>query len=156
MLVSNEFPTKETVSLGKHTKTFLFLSLVINLSSWSCWCLVGHAGELFSENLCAGGVCIRVRKLETYQEYKEAASAYQEAWSTLRKQAFGSWIRNPPDYHQFKWEGKICKELTGSKVFSSLACQTSFFLYARQALAFLVAESEQNVLHLPDLHISFV
>lgn len=45
---------------------------------------------------------LRVRKLETYQEYKEAASAYQEAWSTLRKQAFGSWIRNPPDYHQFK------------------------------------------------------
>lgn len=45
---------------------------------------------------------LRVRKLETYQEYKEAASAYQEAWSALRKQAFGSWIRNPPDYHQFK------------------------------------------------------
>ncbi|XP_021573184.1 tRNA-specific adenosine deaminase 1 isoform X2 [Carlito syrichta] len=45
---------------------------------------------------------LRVRKLDTYQEYKEAASAYQEAWSTLRKQAFGCWIRNPPDYHQFK------------------------------------------------------
>ncbi|KAF6078458.1 hypothetical protein HJG60_009263 [Phyllostomus discolor] len=45
---------------------------------------------------------LRVQKLETYQEYKEAAAAYQEAWSTLRKHAFGSWIRNPPDYHQFK------------------------------------------------------
>uniref|UniRef100_A0A8C9DKZ2 tRNA-specific adenosine deaminase 1 n=1 Tax=Prolemur simus TaxID=1328070 RepID=A0A8C9DKZ2_PROSS len=45
---------------------------------------------------------LRVQKLVTYQEYKEAASAYQEAWSTLRKQAFASWIRNPPDYHQFK------------------------------------------------------
>ncbi|XP_055155559.1 tRNA-specific adenosine deaminase 1 isoform X6 [Symphalangus syndactylus] len=45
---------------------------------------------------------LRVQKLDTYQEYKEAASSYQEAWSTLRKQAFGSWIRNPPDYHQFK------------------------------------------------------
>ncbi|XP_031313903.1 tRNA-specific adenosine deaminase 1 isoform X1 [Camelus dromedarius] len=45
---------------------------------------------------------LRVQRLETYQEYKEAASAYQEAWSTLRKQAFGSWIRNPADYHQFK------------------------------------------------------
>ncbi|EFB18017.1 hypothetical protein PANDA_017575, partial [Ailuropoda melanoleuca] len=45
---------------------------------------------------------LRMRKLETYHEYKEAASAYQEAWSVLRKQAFGSWIRNPPDYHQFK------------------------------------------------------
>ncbi|XP_030895044.1 tRNA-specific adenosine deaminase 1 isoform X6 [Leptonychotes weddellii] len=45
---------------------------------------------------------LRMRKLETYHEYKEAASAYQEAWSVLREQAFGSWIRNPPDYHQFK------------------------------------------------------
>ncbi|XP_008575434.1 PREDICTED: tRNA-specific adenosine deaminase 1 [Galeopterus variegatus] len=45
---------------------------------------------------------LRVKKPETYQEYKEAASSYQEAWSTLRKQAFGFWIRNPPDYHQFK------------------------------------------------------
>lgn len=45
---------------------------------------------------------LRVRKLETYQEFKEAASAYQEAWNVLQKQAFASWIRNPPDYHQFK------------------------------------------------------
>ncbi|KAM9607536.1 tRNA-specific adenosine deaminase 1 isoform 2-T2 [Trichechus inunguis] len=45
---------------------------------------------------------LRGQKLETYQEYKEAASAYQEAWSALRRQAFGSWIKNPPDYHQFK------------------------------------------------------
>lgn len=45
---------------------------------------------------------LRARKLETYQEHKEAAAAYQEAWRTLRKQAFGPWIRNPPDYHQFK------------------------------------------------------
>ncbi|XP_010607789.1 tRNA-specific adenosine deaminase 1 isoform X1 [Fukomys damarensis] len=45
---------------------------------------------------------LRVQKLHTYQEYKKAASTYQEAWSTLRKQAFGSWIRNPPDYHQFE------------------------------------------------------
>ncbi|XP_029780342.1 tRNA-specific adenosine deaminase 1 isoform X4 [Suricata suricatta] len=45
---------------------------------------------------------LRAQKLETYHEYKEAASTYQEAWSALRKQALGSWIRNPPDYHQFK------------------------------------------------------
>ncbi|XP_012868473.1 PREDICTED: tRNA-specific adenosine deaminase 1 isoform X1 [Dipodomys ordii] len=45
---------------------------------------------------------LRGQKLDTYQEYKEAASTYQEAWSTLRKQAFGFWIKNPPDYHQFK------------------------------------------------------
>lgn len=45
---------------------------------------------------------LRVQKLTTYQEYKEAAATYQEAWRALRKQAFGSWIRNPPDYHQFK------------------------------------------------------
>ncbi|XP_021112351.1 tRNA-specific adenosine deaminase 1 isoform X2 [Heterocephalus glaber] len=45
---------------------------------------------------------LRVQKLHTYLEYKKAASTYQEAWSTLRKQAFGSWIRNPPDYHQFE------------------------------------------------------
>lgn len=44
---------------------------------------------------------LRVQKLDTYLEYKEAASAYQEAWSALRKQPFASWIRNPPDYHQF-------------------------------------------------------
>ncbi|XP_028748602.2 tRNA-specific adenosine deaminase 1 isoform X1 [Peromyscus leucopus] len=46
---------------------------------------------------------VRVQKLDTYQEYKEAAAAYQEAWRALRrKQPFASWIRNPPDYHQFK------------------------------------------------------
>ncbi|XP_042086687.1 tRNA-specific adenosine deaminase 1 isoform X6 [Ovis aries] len=45
---------------------------------------------------------LRAQKLATYQEYKEAASTYQEAWSALRKQAFASWIRNPPDYHQFQ------------------------------------------------------
>ncbi|XP_006860219.1 PREDICTED: tRNA-specific adenosine deaminase 1 [Chrysochloris asiatica] len=45
---------------------------------------------------------LRGQKLETYQEYKEAASVYQEAWQALHKQAFGSWIRTPPDYHQFK------------------------------------------------------
>nr|XP_030719157.1 tRNA-specific adenosine deaminase 1 isoform X1 [Globicephala melas]XP_030719158.1 tRNA-specific adenosine deaminase 1 isoform X1 [Globicephala melas]XP_030719159.1 tRNA-specific adenosine deaminase 1 isoform X1 [Globicephala melas]XP_030719160.1 tRNA-specific adenosine deaminase 1 isoform X1 [Globicephala melas] len=45
---------------------------------------------------------LRVQKLVTYHEYKEAASTYQQAWSALRKQAFGSWIRNPPDYQQFK------------------------------------------------------
>ncbi|XP_051024928.1 tRNA-specific adenosine deaminase 1 [Acomys russatus] len=46
---------------------------------------------------------VRAQKLDTYQDYKEAASAYQEAWSALRSvQPFASWIRNPPDYHQFK------------------------------------------------------
>ncbi|XP_040592551.1 tRNA-specific adenosine deaminase 1 isoform X2 [Mesocricetus auratus] len=46
---------------------------------------------------------VRVQKLDTYHEYKEAASAYQQAWSALRrKPPFASWIRNPPDYHQFK------------------------------------------------------
>ncbi|XP_075392905.1 tRNA-specific adenosine deaminase 1 [Tenrec ecaudatus] len=44
---------------------------------------------------------LRGRQLETYLDYKEAASTYQEAWSALRRQAFASWIRNPPDYHQF-------------------------------------------------------
>ncbi|XP_056680447.1 tRNA-specific adenosine deaminase 1 isoform X2 [Monodelphis domestica] len=45
---------------------------------------------------------LRGKNLETYWEYKEAAASYQEAWKTLQKQAFGSWIRNSPDYHQFK------------------------------------------------------
>ncbi|KAM6222596.1 tRNA-specific adenosine deaminase 1 isoform 3-T3 [Rhynchocyon petersi] len=45
---------------------------------------------------------LRGQKLETYLEYKEAASTYQEAWLELRRQAFRAWIRNPPDYHQFK------------------------------------------------------
>ncbi|XP_036606795.1 tRNA-specific adenosine deaminase 1 isoform X2 [Trichosurus vulpecula] len=45
---------------------------------------------------------LRVKKLETYWEYKEAAASYQEAWRMLQRQAFGSWIRNPPDYQQFK------------------------------------------------------
>ncbi|KAM9067046.1 tRNA-specific adenosine deaminase 1 isoform X1 [Sarcophilus harrisii] len=45
---------------------------------------------------------LRVKKLETYWEYKVAATSYQEAWKTLQKQAFGSWIRNSPDYQQFK------------------------------------------------------
>ncbi|XP_068943792.1 tRNA-specific adenosine deaminase 1 isoform X2 [Petaurus breviceps papuanus] len=45
---------------------------------------------------------LRVKKLETYWEYKESAASYQEAWRTLQKQAFGSWIRNSPDYEQFK------------------------------------------------------
>ncbi|XP_074055843.1 tRNA-specific adenosine deaminase 1 isoform X2 [Macrotis lagotis] len=45
---------------------------------------------------------LRVRKLRTYWEYKEAAASYQEAWKTLQKQAFGSWLRNPPDYQQFE------------------------------------------------------
>ena len=67
-------------------------------------CLSGHRGEPSIENVCAWWcVCIRAQKLATYREYKEAASTYQQAWSALRKQAFGSWIRNPPDYHQFKW-----------------------------------------------------
>lgn len=44
---------------------------------------------------------LRTRTLQTYQEYKEAASAYQEAWAALRNQAFGSWLRNSADYHQF-------------------------------------------------------
>ncbi|XP_006888887.1 PREDICTED: tRNA-specific adenosine deaminase 1 [Elephantulus edwardii] len=45
---------------------------------------------------------LRGQKLETYLDYKEAASTYQEAWLALRRQAFGAWIRNPRDYHQFK------------------------------------------------------
>lgn len=105
MLFSTEFPTKEVrVSIGQHNKILLLpKSLVINLSSLLLRCLAGHGGELSSENLCAWWcVCIRVQKLVTYHEYKEAASTYQQAWSTLRKQAFGSWIRNPPDYQQFK------------------------------------------------------
>ncbi|XP_051830626.1 tRNA-specific adenosine deaminase 1 isoform X2 [Antechinus flavipes] len=45
---------------------------------------------------------LRIKKLETYWEYKVAAASYQEAWKTLQKQAFGSWIRNSPDYQHFK------------------------------------------------------
>ncbi|XP_028932084.1 tRNA-specific adenosine deaminase 1 isoform X4 [Ornithorhynchus anatinus] len=45
---------------------------------------------------------LRAKKLETYWDYKEAASGYQETWKALQRQAFGCWIKNPPEYQQFK------------------------------------------------------
>uniref|UniRef100_A0A7M4ENX4 tRNA-specific adenosine deaminase 1 n=1 Tax=Crocodylus porosus TaxID=8502 RepID=A0A7M4ENX4_CROPO len=44
---------------------------------------------------------LRMKKLETYQDYKEAAANYQEAWQVLRSQALGAWIQNAKDYLQF-------------------------------------------------------
>lgn len=105
MLLSSEFLTIERVAVGKRIKILPFLGLFLGLWLEICPAAgsVGRPTELIMENPCVCWcVCIRLRKLETYHEYKEAASAYQEAWSALRKQAFGSWIRNPPDYHQFK------------------------------------------------------
>ena len=90
------------MSLGFSRQEY-WSGLLINLSGQLRRYLSGRGGELSIENVCAWWcVCIRAQKLATYQEYKEAASTYQQAWSALRKQAFGSWIRNPPDYHQFK------------------------------------------------------
>ncbi|XP_038610057.1 tRNA-specific adenosine deaminase 1 isoform X2 [Tachyglossus aculeatus] len=45
---------------------------------------------------------LRAKKLETYWDYKEAAVYYQETWKALQRQAFGCWIKNPPEYQQFK------------------------------------------------------
>ncbi|XP_004600922.2 tRNA-specific adenosine deaminase 1 isoform X2 [Sorex araneus] len=45
---------------------------------------------------------LRAQTLQTYQQYKDAASTYQDAWSALRKQAFASWLRNPAEYQQFR------------------------------------------------------
>ncbi|XP_072278623.1 tRNA-specific adenosine deaminase 1 isoform X2 [Pyxicephalus adspersus] len=44
---------------------------------------------------------LRSQGLKTYQEYKESAASYQDAWRQLREQAFTSWIRTPRDYLTF-------------------------------------------------------
>ncbi|XP_044283717.1 tRNA-specific adenosine deaminase 1 isoform X2 [Varanus komodoensis] len=44
---------------------------------------------------------LRIKSLQTYWDYKEAAAHYQEAWQELRHQAFGSWVRNSRSYLSF-------------------------------------------------------
>ncbi|KAJ6652499.1 hypothetical protein lerEdw1_011469 [Lerista edwardsae] len=44
---------------------------------------------------------LRAKRLQTYWEYKEAATSYQEAWKELRRQALGAWVRNSRDYLGF-------------------------------------------------------
>lgn len=43
----------------------------------------------------------RAKRLQTYWEYKEAATSYQEAWKELRCQALAAWVRNSRDYLGF-------------------------------------------------------
>lgn len=156
MLLSSEYPTRRP-SCSKKAEQIppIPKSPGINLSSWSLRYLVGHRAELSGENPCAWWcVYVRLQKLETYQEYKEAASAYQEAWNVLRKQAFGSWIRNPPEYHQFKWEGKTCEELTVAE-FPTI--HTGLLLpLCWTKLSFPSSWIRKKVRHLPERHISSV
>ncbi|OXB78343.1 UNVERIFIED_CONTAM: hypothetical protein H355_009114, partial [Colinus virginianus] len=44
---------------------------------------------------------LRMKTLETYWDYKEAALNYQEAWKALRSQALLGWIRNAREYLLF-------------------------------------------------------
>ncbi|NXS95056.1 ADAT1 deaminase, partial [Jacana jacana] len=44
---------------------------------------------------------LRVKTLETYWDYKEAALNYQEAWEVLRSQALPGWVKNAKEYLQF-------------------------------------------------------
>ncbi|KFV75883.1 tRNA-specific adenosine deaminase 1 [Dryobates pubescens] len=44
---------------------------------------------------------LRMKTLETYWDYKEAALNYQEAWKVLRSQALLGWIKNAKEYLQF-------------------------------------------------------
>ncbi|XP_060109687.1 tRNA-specific adenosine deaminase 1 [Heteronotia binoei] len=44
---------------------------------------------------------LRSKRLQTYWEYKEAATGYQEAWQELWSQAFSSWVRNSRGYLNF-------------------------------------------------------
>lgn len=50
----------------------------------------------------------------------------------------------------------ICKELTGSKVFPAFHARPASSFMMDKPYLYLVAESEQNICHLPDQHISFV
>ncbi|KAM6325012.1 ADAT1 deaminase, partial [Podargus strigoides] len=44
---------------------------------------------------------LRMKTLETYWDYKEAALNYQEAWKVLRSQALSGWVKNAKEYLQF-------------------------------------------------------
>ncbi|NXT38245.1 ADAT1 deaminase, partial [Pelecanoides urinatrix] len=44
---------------------------------------------------------LRMKILETYWDYKEAALNYQEAWKVLRSQALPGWIKNAKEYLHF-------------------------------------------------------
>ncbi|NXW95206.1 ADAT1 deaminase, partial [Alopecoenas beccarii] len=44
---------------------------------------------------------LRMKTLETYWDYKEAALNYQEAWKALRSQALPGWVKNAKEYMQF-------------------------------------------------------
>ncbi|XP_026712837.1 tRNA-specific adenosine deaminase 1 isoform X5 [Athene cunicularia] len=44
---------------------------------------------------------LRMRTLETYWDYKEAALNYQEAWKVLRSQALSGWVKNDKEYLHF-------------------------------------------------------
>ncbi|KAJ1083528.1 hypothetical protein NDU88_003687 [Pleurodeles waltl] len=47
------------------------------------------------ESLCTAN-------LETFWDYKQAATTYQKAWKELRCQAFPTWIKTPKEYRLFK------------------------------------------------------
>ncbi|XP_069724951.1 tRNA-specific adenosine deaminase 1 isoform X1 [Phaenicophaeus curvirostris] len=44
---------------------------------------------------------LRMKTLETYWDYKEAALNYQEAWQVLRSKALQGWVKNPKEYLLF-------------------------------------------------------
>ncbi|KFP88422.1 PREDICTED: tRNA-specific adenosine deaminase 1 [Apaloderma vittatum] len=44
---------------------------------------------------------LRMKTLETYWDYKEAALNYQEAWKILRSQALSGWVKNAKEYLHF-------------------------------------------------------
>ncbi|KFV18864.1 tRNA-specific adenosine deaminase 1, partial [Tauraco erythrolophus] len=44
---------------------------------------------------------LRMKTLETYWDYKEAALNYQEAWKVLRSQALLGWVKNTKEYLHF-------------------------------------------------------
>ncbi|NXY83972.1 ADAT1 deaminase, partial [Alcedo cyanopectus] len=44
---------------------------------------------------------LRMKTLETYWDYKEAALNYQEAWKVLRSQALLGWVKNSKEYLHF-------------------------------------------------------
>uniref|UniRef100_A0A8B9MUL6 tRNA-specific adenosine deaminase 1 n=1 Tax=Accipiter nisus TaxID=211598 RepID=A0A8B9MUL6_9AVES len=44
---------------------------------------------------------LRMKILETYWDYKEAALNYQEAWKVLRSQALLGWVKNATEYLHF-------------------------------------------------------
>ncbi|NWX52707.1 ADAT1 deaminase, partial [Steatornis caripensis] len=44
---------------------------------------------------------LRMKTLETYWDYKEAALNYQEAWKVLRSQALRGWVENAKEYLHF-------------------------------------------------------